>query len=232
MSLHDQHIAIMDSAAEYDDFDGLRILVPSDVYHPHEWSSTRFLLAALPDVHGLAPLAVCGACKGFDVLEIGGGSGALALTIKQRGAAKVVATDISEKACAAMECNALLNHLEIDVRQGDMFAPLKEDERFDLVIFNLPLMDKPIDHPVEVALCDPSGELLSRFLLGLPTVVKSEGAALFTHADISAPLPLGISGHIRVVAEMQRNDPADCKSADGKSADGKSEIFRILWWRP
>ncbi len=215
MSLHDQHIAIVDSAAEYADFEGLapgtglRILVPREVYHPHEWSSTRFLMAALPDVTGL------------DVLEIGGGSGALALAIKQRGAAKVVATDISEKACATMECNALLNHLDIDVRHGDMFAPLKDGERFDLMIFNLPLMDKPIDYSAEVALCDPDGELLSRFLLGLPEVIKPEGAALFTHADISAPLPLGISGQVRVVAEMQRNDPADCKS----------ETFRILWWR-
>ena len=221
MSLHEQHIAIVDSATEYADVEGLRILVPRGVYHPHEWSSTRFLLAALPDVHGLAP------CKGLDVLEIGGGSGALALAIKQRGAYKVVATDISEKACAAMECNALLNHLDVDVRHGDMFAPLKDGERFDLVIFNLPLMDKPIHYPAELALCDPKGELLSRFFLGLPEVIKSEGAALFTHADISAPLPLDISGQVQVVAEMQRNDPAGCKPAGCKS-----ETFRILWWRP
>lgn len=229
MSLHEQHIAIVDSATEYADVEGLRILVPRGVYHPHEWSSTRFLLSALPEVHGLAP------CKGLDVLEIGGGSGALALAIKQRGAYKVVATDISEKACAAMECNALLNHLDLDVRQGDMFAPLQEGERFDLVIFNLPLMDKPIVTPAEVALCDSAGELLTRFLQGLPEVVKFEGGALFTHANISAPLPSGIPGRIQPVAETRR--VGACWDAPGKGSqpgpqgDGY-EIFRILWWRP
>ena len=65
MSLHEQHMAIVDSAAEYVDVEGLRILAPRGVYHPHKWSSTRFLLSALPEVHGL------------NVLEIGGGSGAL-----------------------------------------------------------------------------------------------------------------------------------------------------------
>jgi release factor glutamine methyltransferase len=218
MTLHEQHIAIVDSAAEYSDFEGLaapgtglRILVPREVYHPHKWSSTRFLMTALPDVAGL------------DVLEIGGGSGALALTIKQRGAAKVVATDISEKACATMECNALLNHLDIDVRQGDMFAPLqgadplRDGEQFDLVIFNLPLMNKPVASQTEVALCDPDGELLTRFLRGLPAATKPEGMALFTHASISAPLPLCVPGRIGSVAETQR--------------DG-GEIFRVLWWRP
>ncbi|CDQ12064.1 conserved protein of unknown function [Acidithiobacillus ferrivorans] len=222
MSLHEQHVALVDKAAEYADVEGLapgtalRILVPSGVYHPHEWSSTRFLLAALPDVEGL------------DVLEIGGGSGALALAIKQRGAAKVVATDISDRACAAMECNALLNHLEIDVRQGDLFAPLqalpaasgadplRDGEQFDLVIFNLPLMNKPVANQTEVALCDPDGELLTRFLRGLPEVTKPEGMALFTHASISAPLPLCIPGRIGAVTEMQR---AGC------------EVFRVLWWR-
>ncbi len=222
MSLHEQHIAIVDNAAEYADVEGLRILVPRGVYHPHEWSSTRLMLsalqaAALPEVAGL------------DVLEIGGGSGALALAIKRRGAAKVVATDISERACAAMECNALLNRLDLDVRQGDMFAPLQganplqgasplqDGERFDLVIFNLPLMDKPIVHPAEVALCDPSGELLTRFLQGLPKVTTPGGTALFTHADLSAPLPPCTSGQIQPVAETRR--------------DG-GEIFRILRWRP
>jgi methylase of polypeptide subunit release factors len=215
--LHEQHMAIVDSAAEYIDVEGLRILAPRGVYHPHKWSSTRFLLSALPEVHGLAP------CKGLDVLEIGGGSGALALAIKQRGANRVVATDISDRACAAMECNALLNHLDLDVRQGDMFAPLQEGERFDLVIFNLPLMDKPIVTPAEVALCDSAGELLTRFLQGLPEVVKFEGGALFTHANISAPLPSGIPGRIQPVAETRRV---------GTLQGDDCEIFRVLWWRP
>jgi len=205
MSLHDhgQHITIVDRAAEYDDFDGLRILAPSEVYHPHEWSSTRFFLSAIPDVHGL------------DVLEIGSGSGALALAIKSRGAKNVVATDISERACAAMECNALLNRLDIDIRYGDIFDPVRNGERFDLVIFNMPLMDKPVSSRSELALCDPGGELLSRFLREVPGIVRSAGVAMFTHATISAPLALPPDGQVRMLAESQREN---------------GEIFRIYSW--
>lgn len=145
------------------------------------------------------------------MLEIGSGSGALALTTKQRGAKKVVATDIWEKACAATECNALLNQLYIEVRHGDMFAPVCDGERFDLVIFNLPLMDKPILSRSELALCDPEGELLARFLREVSETVRSAGVALFTHASISAPLPLPPVGRIWPIAE---------------SRQGSGEIFR------
>jgi hypothetical protein len=34
MNSHDRHVAIVDRAADYADFDGLRILVPSGVYTP------------------------------------------------------------------------------------------------------------------------------------------------------------------------------------------------------
>ncbi|MGE0047768.1 MAG: methyltransferase [Acidithiobacillus sp.] len=202
MSLHNQHLDIMNRPAEYADFDGLRILVPSTVYHPHEWSSTRFLLSELPDVRGLG------------VLEIGGGSGALSLAICKRGARKVVVTDCSERACATMECNALLNGLDLDVRAGNLFAPVA-GETFDLVIFNLPLMDKAVKNPSESALCDPDGVLLRRFLLGLPGVVKENGRALFTYASISAPLPVEHSRDIECVATTLRMG---------------GEVFRVMRW--
>lgn len=212
---HDHHVALIDTAAQYKDIgcsvDGkaaeggpLHILVPSGVYHPHDASTTRFLLYALPEV------------KGLDVLEIGGGSGALSLAIKQRGAAKVVVTDISEAACATMECNALLNNLEIDVRHGGLFSPVEEGERFDLVIFNVPLKDKPVENRSELALCDHGGALLSAFLEGLPKVVNPSGTAIFTHATISAPLPEQLEGVVESVAEMQRNN---------------RDIFRVMLWK-
>lgn len=204
MNQHEQHIHMVHRPAEYNLFGGLRILVPSDVYHPHVESSTFLLLETLPDVHGL------------DVLEIGGGSGALALSIKQRGARKVVATDISEKACAAMECNALVNGLDLDVRCGNLFEPVHDHERYALVIFNLPLLDKPVAAPSEVALCDPNGDLLNRFLAGVRGVCAPGGSALFTHASISAPLPLVTQGMLRIEKESFQYDGA---------------IFRVLSWR-
>lgn len=201
-SLHKEHIATIDQPADYFlSDDSLRILVPGGVYHPHGWSSTRLMLSAIPDV------------RGMDVLEIGGGSGAVALAVKKRGAKRVVVTDISDRACAAMECNALLNGLDIDVRQGDLFTPVRTEERFDLVLFNLPLMDKPIDHLAEVALCDPAGEILQRFLEGFPSWVRKGGSALFTHASISAPLP--IFGQSRIAAEDVRSN---------------GEVLRVMWY--
>jgi hypothetical protein len=48
MSLHEQHVAMIDSAAEYTDVEGLRILVPRGVYHPRREIEAQ-LQRLLPD---------------------------------------------------------------------------------------------------------------------------------------------------------------------------------------
>jgi release factor glutamine methyltransferase len=75
---------------------------------------------------------------GLRVLDLGTGSGVCALFAAREGA-QVVAVDINPAAVRCARANALLNDLSIDVRTGDLFAPVA-GERFDLVLFNPPFL--------------------------------------------------------------------------------------------
>ena len=123
---HTEHIALIDNPTNYADFlsTGLRILAPSGVYHPHDTSSTMLMLQTVkPIIHGKK------------VLEIGGGSGALSLMMKLCGACQVTVTDVCERSVATMECNAMINQIDLDVRQGHLFEPVG-NTRFEIVVFN------------------------------------------------------------------------------------------------
>lgn len=76
----------------------------------------------------------------WDVLDMGTGSGVCAVFAAHH-ARRVVAVDINPEAVRCAGINAVLNHVEhkIEVRHGDLFAPVPE-ERFDLVLFNPPFL--------------------------------------------------------------------------------------------
>lgn len=76
------------------------------------------------------------------VLDLGTGCGIQALRAR-RSAASVVATDVSERALRYTRLNTLLAGIDrIDVRRGDMFAPVV-GERFDRIVSNPPFVITP-----------------------------------------------------------------------------------------
>ncbi|UJP09562.1 methyltransferase [Microbacterium sp. KUDC0406] len=75
-------------------------------------------------------------------LDLGTGCGIQALLVA-RHAGRVIATDISERALAFGELNALLNGVaNIEFRLGSMFEPV-EGEAFDLIVSNPPFVITP-----------------------------------------------------------------------------------------
>lgn len=78
-----------------------------------------------------------GYAVGRHVLDLGTGSGAIALAAARAGAASVTAVDLSRRSAAAARLNAALSGLEVDVRCGDLYAPVAE-RRFDLIVSNPP----------------------------------------------------------------------------------------------
>lgn len=74
-------------------------------------------------------------------MDLGCGCGVLALYLAKH-ADRVVATDISARACQLTRFNALLNEIELDVRQGSLFEPV-EGEQFDLITSNPPFVITP-----------------------------------------------------------------------------------------
>ena len=74
-------------------------------------------------------------------LDVGCGCGIQALYLATH-AGRVVATDLSARACAITQFNAALNEAVIDVREGSLFEPV-EGETFDLIVTNPPFVITP-----------------------------------------------------------------------------------------
>ncbi|MDW8470095.1 MAG: peptide chain release factor N(5)-glutamine methyltransferase [Burkholderiales bacterium] len=84
------------------------------------------------------------------VLDLGTGSGAVALAVKRhRPRARVVAVDASERALAVARRNAARLGLTVDFRRGSWFEPVA-GERFDLVLANPPYVAEGDPHLVEL----------------------------------------------------------------------------------
>jgi len=111
--------------AVLEDVVGLPIVVLPDVFNPRLLRSGEFLIQQL----GRLP-------AGCRVLDLGCGAGAAGVVAAKHGA-KVVASDINPAAVRCTRANALLNNVPVDVRQGDLFEPVR-GERFDVVLFNPP----------------------------------------------------------------------------------------------
>ena len=110
------------------------------------------------------------------VLDMGTGSGVCALFAARR-ARRVVAVDVSPAAVRCARLNALLNDLDerVDVRAGDLFAPLQR-ERFDLVLFNPPFLVGVPQDARDAAW--RSEDCARRFAAGLGEHLAPRGAAL------------------------------------------------------
>ena len=138
--------------AEYE-IDGLRLVCPPNIYHPSEYGSTRFTLRGLySDLQRW----------GQNVLEIGTGSGAIGLSLAKTGRT-VTLLDIDPVAVDCTRRNAERNRLNVRVLQSDLFSAVAS-ERFDTIIFNIPMLDRAVQEPLDIIACDEGGVLLSRYL--------------------------------------------------------------------
>jgi methylase of polypeptide subunit release factors len=113
------------------------------------------------------------------VLDVGTGPGTLALIAAKRGARRVVATEIAPRAVALARWNAEFNELEVDVRQGDLLAPVG-DERFSLVVAQPPYVTHPEGQDgVTFMHGGARGDEIAMRLLGsLPASLAPDGVAV------------------------------------------------------
>ena len=101
--------------------------VPEDVYEPAEDS---FLFAENLTVN-----------SGEDVLDVGTGSGILAI-VAARYAKCVVAVDLNPFAIRIAKSNAELNRVsdKMAFLQADLFTALHSNAKFDVILFNAPYL--------------------------------------------------------------------------------------------
>lgn len=73
------------------------------------------------------------------IVDIGTGSGILGIYLKEYfPKSTVICTDISEKSLKITEKNAKLHNVKIDLRQGDMLEPIKDEKEVSVIVSNPP----------------------------------------------------------------------------------------------
>uniref|UniRef100_A0AAU2K263 Methyltransferase n=1 Tax=Streptomyces sp. NBC_00049 TaxID=2903617 RepID=A0AAU2K263_9ACTN len=123
---------------------------------------------------------------GIDALEIGTGTGALALHAAGRGA-RVTAVDISWPAVLTARLNALRRRLPLRVVHGD-FVARTAGRRFDLVVANPPYVPAPgvrlPSHGPERAWdAGPDGRgVIDRICTSAPALLRPGGVLLMVHS--------------------------------------------------
>lgn len=147
--------------------------------------------------------------KGPSILDIGAGSGVISVTMAlELAEASIVAVDLSEDALLVAEKNArdlgCIDRLQL--RQSDLFAAIKPDERFDLILSNPPyICDGDYDGlPPEVK-ADPKLSLVGGGdgLDIIRRIVKKAPDHLAPGGRIMFEIGLGQS---KAVAELTDND--------------------------
>ncbi len=157
-----------------------RLFAPPGVYRPQ--ADTRLLAEALAR-EDLGPAA--------SVMDIGTGTGALALDAAGRGA-RVTAVDVSWPAVLAAHVNALRQRLPVRVLHGD-FAARTRGQRFDLVLANPPYVPSPSarlpSHGAERAWdAGPAGRLvIDRICARARAMLRPGGVLLMVHSALCGP---------------------------------------------
>jgi release factor glutamine methyltransferase len=141
--------------------------IPTGVFHPGFFFSTRYLLRHLQaDV-----------VKDKSVLELGAGSGLISIFCAKAGA-NVTATDISPLAIKYLQQNSRANGAGMQVIQSDLFAAIPKSE-FDIIVINPPYYKKNPSSFAEYAwYCGENGEYFQTLFRSLGDYMSGNSRVL------------------------------------------------------
>ncbi|MFJ8584583.1 HemK2/MTQ2 family protein methyltransferase [Streptomyces sp. NPDC093595] len=163
----------------------MRLLRPRGVYEPQE--DTELLAKA-----ARSELRTLHLPHHAEILDVGTGTGALALLAARCTAARVTAIDISWRAVLAARYNARRLGLPIQVHRGDLTGPVK-DRRFDLILSNPPYVRSPRRAKDAAARTWAAGAdgraVLDRLCTEAPTLLKEGGVLLLVQSALSGVAP-------------------------------------------
>ncbi len=169
-----------------------------------------------------------------DVLEIGTGTGLIAILCLQNDANKVVATDVNAAAVANAQYNAAflvpdgnLEVRQVSSRSPGAFAVIKDSEKFDLIISNPPWEDGVVAKPADHAFYDPGFALMDSLLDGLPSHLNPGGRLLLAYGHVPAVKRLVVESEKRGY-ELEILDDRDLDSLETDFLPGMLIQIRVV----
>ncbi len=152
-------------------YKGLKITVLPGVFHPGLFHSTKTILQFLDQEE----------LKGKTVLELGAGTGLIALYASQLGAISW-ASDISSVAIKNVLLNAEQNAFDISVVESDLFADIHQE--FDYIIVNPPYYPKQPQTESEMAwYCGEQFEYFQNFFSTLAQQIQPQTKVLMVLSE-------------------------------------------------
>ncbi|MES2759729.1 MAG: class I SAM-dependent methyltransferase [Pseudomonadota bacterium] len=120
--------------------------------------------------------------------DIGAGTGVLAALLAKRGVAKVIATDMDQRAlsCARENIHRLGYDDQVEVVQADLFP----EGRAPLIVCNPPWLPGRPSSSIEAAIYDPDSRMLKGFLNGLASHLAPAGEGWLILSDLAEHLGL------------------------------------------
>lgn len=119
----------------------LAYIFNSACFYGYDFYVNKHTLIPRPETEELVNEALKHISKESKVLDIGTGSGAIAVTIQKESNAIVSAVDISKKALKVAKRNAKNNKVNVEFIHSNIFSKLKE-RKFDVIISNPPYITK------------------------------------------------------------------------------------------
>lgn len=116
------------------------------IFHSAEFYGIEFevnnsVLIPRPETEELVSLALKHIGIHESVLDMGTGSGAIAIAVAKNSSARVTAVDISKEAIKMAKHNAVTNNAKVEFIISDLFEKL-DGRKFDYIISNPPYIDK------------------------------------------------------------------------------------------
>ena len=153
-------------------YGSLDLLIRAGVFHPGFFNSTQNILSFLRRME----------LRGKSLLDLGTGSGILALYAASKGAI-VTASDISQQAVDNSVYNSKKNRLGINIIQSDLFDHIKRQE-YDIIVINPPYYPKNPEIESDYAwYCGDGFEYYHKLFTQIPPYVNPNTLALMSLAD-------------------------------------------------
>jgi release factor glutamine methyltransferase len=152
--MHDDEILTSSQVLSYQDLCKKRLngfpiayILGNKEFYGLDFNVNENVLIPRPDTEVLVEFAINNALQNAYVLDMGTGSGAIAIATKHhRKDIKMYACDISDKALNIAQQNAIKNNVDIEFIHSNWFESIPSSYKFDMIVSNPPYIHVNDEH--------------------------------------------------------------------------------------